>query len=122
MSYNAQIDIITDPRSLDPPEYWLDDRDPNEKTLIVSGSHGDYVPQFFCWGRKKIDNVPQRDWDICCAGPTDDDYWVAWSEVLSSYDYEEYDCNYSLFRVHLEHDGKTGDLFECRDFIRSDPD
>jgi hypothetical protein len=122
MNYNAQINIITDPRSLDPPEYWLDDRDPNEKTLIVSGSHGDCVPQVFCRGRKKIDKAPQADWDICRAGPEHEDYWVAWSEVLNSYDYEEYDCNYSLFRVYLEHDGKAGDLFECRDFIRNDPD
>jgi hypothetical protein len=77
MNYNAQINIITDSRSLDPPEYWLDDRDPNEKTLTVSGSHGDCVPQVFCRGRKKIDKVPQADWDICRAGPEHEDYWVA---------------------------------------------
>jgi hypothetical protein len=123
MNYNAQINMITDPRPLDPPEYWLDDRDPVEKTLIVSGSHGDRVPQVFCRGREKIDSVAQEDWKICRSGPEREGYWDAWSEVLNSWEYEEYDCNYSLFKVYLEHDTqRTGHLLECKEFIRNDPD
>jgi hypothetical protein len=122
MSYNAQISIITDPRSLDPPEYWLDDRDPVEKTLIVSGSHGDCVPQVFCRGREKIDSVDREDWEICRSGPEREGYWDAWSEVLNSWEYEEYDYSYSLFKVYLEYDYKSNNLYECREFIRNDLD
>ncbi len=122
MSYNAQLDTITDTRPLDPPEYWLDDRDPVEKTLIVSGSHGDRVPQVFCWEREKIEIVDREDWEICRSGPEHEGYWDAWGEVLNSWEYEEYDYSYSLFKVYLEYDYKSKNLYECREFIRNDAD
>lgn len=37
--------------------------------ICLSDTHGQYIPQLFCQGYEKTDNVNQEDWDCVLAGP-----------------------------------------------------
>jgi hypothetical protein len=71
----------------------------NEPNLVLSDSHGIYIPQMYC--------VDFKDVQICQAGPDHEWYWEAWQSILDD--------------AHIVSDGITwrlhqdGDLWEVPD-------
>jgi hypothetical protein len=59
-----------------------------DSKLLLSDSHGVYIPQLFCDGMDKEDadriNVSHQDVLICQAGPEAEHYWEAWQAILDS--------------------------------------
>lgn len=59
-----------------------------DSRLLLSDSHGVYIPQLFCDGMDKKDsdiiNVSHQDVLICQAGPDTEHYWEAWQAILDS--------------------------------------
>lgn len=52
--------------------------------LLMSDSHGIYVPQRWAMYCHDMDNVSAEDMEILKAGPDADWYWEAWDNVLSN--------------------------------------
>ena len=59
-----------------------------DSRLLLSDSHGVYIPQLFCDGMDKADadriSVSYDDVLICQAGPDSEQYWEAWQSILDS--------------------------------------
>ena len=52
--------------------------------LLVSDSHGVYVPQRWAMYCQDMDGVSAEDMEILKAGPDHEWYWEAWDSVLSN--------------------------------------
>ena len=52
--------------------------------LLVSDSHGIYVPQHWAMYCQDMDGVSAEDMEILKAGPDHEWYWEAWDSVLSN--------------------------------------
>jgi hypothetical protein len=61
--------------------------------LLLSDSHGVYIPQMFCDGMDREDadriSVAYSDVLVCQSGPDTEHYWEAWQSILDSADIEE---------------------------------
>lgn len=84
--------------------------------LILSGSHGIYIPQMFCSGLSEDDaeamGVDWRDVQICQSGPDEECYWDAWQAVLDSAEITEsatFNEEESTWRLL-----QNGDLWQVR--------
>lgn len=59
-----------------------------EPTLVLSDSHGIYIPQMWCQGIDQAEadmlGIRLDDVKVCQAGPDQEWYWEAWSAILDS--------------------------------------
>ena len=69
--------------------------------LLVSDSHGIYVPQRWAMYCQDMDGVSAEDMEILKAGPDHEWYWDAWNDILSS---AEYVTEGNTYRLHQDGD------------------
>lgn len=79
--------------------------------LLLSDSHGIYIPQFYCQNLSEEDGeemgVSRRDVLLCCCGPNDNElYWEAWERILNAAEWEEDGETWRLLQ--------NGDLWQVR--------
>lgn len=59
-----------------------------DSRLVLSGSHGQYIPQMYCEGMTEEQalemSVSYEDVLICQSGPDEELYWDAWQSILDS--------------------------------------
>ena len=76
----------------------------NEPNLVLSDSHGIYIPQMYCsdadehWA--KCVGVDFKDVQICQAGPDHEWYWEAWQSVLDTayFIHDDTNITYRLYQ------------------------
>lgn len=78
--------------------------------LLLSDSHGVYIPKLYCESLAKSDakelGVPWEAVETCQHGPDEEHYWEAWQEILNSACWEENGADWVLVQ--------NGDLFAVR--------
>jgi hypothetical protein len=78
--------------------------------LLLSDSHGIYIPKLYCESLAKSDakelGVPWEAVETCQHGPDEEHYWEAWQKILDSAEWEE---NREMWRLV-----QNGDLFAVR--------
>lgn len=61
--------------------------------LLLSDSHGTYIPQIYCSDITEEDcedlSISWEDVKVCQQGPDSELYWDAWQSILDSAEYEE---------------------------------
>lgn len=76
--------------------------------LVLSDSHGIYIPQLYCSHLDAADaeylKVDFADVKVCQTGPDHEWYWEAWQSILDSAQFECDGLVYCLFQ--------SGDLWE----------
>ena len=76
-----------------------------EPNLVLSDSHGIYIPQIYCsdadeaWAQ--CVGVDYKDVQVCQQGPDHEWYWEAWQSILDN--------------AHIVSDGVTWRLEQCGD-------
>ena len=86
--------------------------EPPEPTLVLSDTHGIYIPQLWCADitEAECSRLSVDWWDVqqCKAGPDAEHYWLAWDNILR--DCEFTDDKGVVWRLHQD-----GDLWEVAD-------
>ena len=79
--------------------------------LILSDSHGQYIPQLFCADLTQADaeamGIDPQDVKDCQLGPDNEFYWEAWQSILDAA--ESTDSHGIKWRLE-----QNGDLWEIR--------
>jgi len=79
--------------------------------ILLSGSHGIYIPTRFANDFQRWDNIDQDDLDTVKLGPDAEGYWDSWTRILDNATYTDKDGN--VWRLWQE-----GDLFSyCPDLM-----
>lgn len=83
-----------------------------EPNLILTDSHGIYIPQMFCSDADEVwaedTKVNYADVRICQQGPDHDLYWQSWEMILDNC--ERTDKDGTVWRLYQD-----GDLWEVPD-------
>jgi hypothetical protein len=78
--------------------------------LLLSDSHGIYIPQLYCSDISEDDcedlSVSWEDVKICQSGPDEEHYWEAWQNICDSAEWEE---NLEMWRLL-----QNGDLWAVK--------
>jgi hypothetical protein len=78
--------------------------------ILLSDSHGIYIPQLYCSSLDKTDcanlSIDWNDVQVCQSGPDAPTYWDAWQSILDAAEWNENGNEWRLYQ--------SGDLFAIR--------